>query len=68
MLQRLQDLESIGMAECLLKQPKCNFWNIECTFIDLPVSIPLGVVSLAGANVSGVSKAPTSKYQKELVD
>ena len=37
------------------------------TFIGLPVSIPLDAVSLAGASVSGVATALTSKYQKELV-
>ena len=36
------------------------------TFIGLPVSIPLGVVSLAGASVSGVTTALTKKYQKKL--
>ena len=36
------------------------------TFISLPVSIPLGAVSLAGANVSGVTTALTKKYQKKL--
>ena len=36
------------------------------TFIVLPVSIPLGVVSLAGASVSGVTTALTKKYQKKL--
>ena len=36
------------------------------TFIGLPVSIPLGVVSFAGANISGVATALTSKYQKKL--
>ena len=36
------------------------------TFIDLPVSIPLGAVSLAGVSVSGVATALASKYQKEL--
>ena len=30
------------------------------------MSIPLGVVSLAGASVSGVTTALTSKYQKTL--
>ena len=34
------------------------------TFIGLPVSIPLGAVYLAGANVSGVTT--TKKYQKKL--
>ena len=36
------------------------------TFIGLPVSIPLGAVSLAGAGVSGVAMALTKKYQKKL--
>ena len=36
------------------------------TFIGLPVSIPFGVVSLAGASVSGVATALTKKYQKKL--
>ena len=36
------------------------------TFIGLPVSIPLGVVSLAGASVSGVTTVLTKKYQKKL--
>ena len=36
------------------------------TFIGLPVSIPLGAVSLAGAGVSGVTTALTKKYQKKL--
>ena len=36
------------------------------TFSGLPVSIPLGVVFLAGASVSGVATALTSKYQKKL--
>ena len=31
------------------------------------MSIPLGVVSLAGASVSGVATVLTSKYQKKLV-
>ena len=35
------------------------------TFIGLPVSIPLGAVSLAGASVSGVAMVLTKKYQKE---
>ena len=37
------------------------------TFIGLPVSIPLGMVSLAGASVSGVTMALTKRYQKKLV-
>ena len=37
------------------------------TFISLPVSIPLGVVSLAGANVNGVTAALTKKYQIKLM-
>ena len=36
------------------------------TFIGLPVSIPLGAVSLARASVSGVTTALTEKYQKKL--
>ena len=36
------------------------------TFNGLPVSIPLGAVSLAGASVSGVTTALTKKYQKKL--
>ena len=36
------------------------------TFIGLPLSIPLGAVSLAGASVSEVTTALTSKYQKKL--
>ena len=36
------------------------------TFISLPVSIPLGAISLAGASVSGVTTVLTKKYQKKL--
>ena len=36
------------------------------TLIGLPVSIPLGAVSLAGGGVSGVATALTKKYQKKL--
>ena len=36
------------------------------TFIGLPVSIPLGVISLTGVSVSGVATALTKKYQKKL--
>ena len=36
-------------------------------FIGLPVSIPLGAVSLAGASVNGVATVLTKKYQKKLV-
>ena len=36
------------------------------TFIGLPVSIPLGVVSLTGASASGITSALTKKYQKKL--
>ena len=36
------------------------------TFISLPVSIPLGVVSLAGVSISGVTTVLTKKYQKKL--
>ena len=35
------------------------------TFIGLPVSIPLGAISLAGVSVSGVAMALTKKYQKK---
>ena len=35
--------------------------------IDLPVSIPLGAVSLAGACVSDIATELTKKYQKKLV-
>ena len=37
-----------------------------CTFISLPVSIPLGAISLAGASVNVVATALTKKYQKKL--
>ena len=37
-----------------------------CTFISLPVSIPLGAISLAEESVSGVTTALTKKYQKNL--
>ena len=36
-------------------------------FISLSVSIPLGVISLAGASVSGMAMVLTKKYQKKLV-
>ena len=36
------------------------------TFISLPVSIPLGVVTLAGGSISGVTMAITKKYQNKL--
>ena len=36
------------------------------TFIGLPVSIPLGAISLAGASVNGVTTVLTKKYQKKL--
>ena len=36
------------------------------TFVGLPVSIPLGAVSLAGASVIGVATALTKMYQKKL--
>ena len=36
------------------------------TFSNLPVSIPVGTVSLPGASVSGVATALTKKYQKKL--
>ena len=36
------------------------------TFISLPVSIPLGVVSLTGVSFSGMVTVLTKKYQKKL--
>ena len=36
------------------------------TFIDLPVSIPLGAASMTGAIASGIISALTKKYQKKL--
>ena len=36
------------------------------TFVCLPVSIPLGAISLAGASVSVVTTVLTKKYQKKL--
>ena len=36
------------------------------TFIGLPVSIPLGAVSLAGVSVSAIAMALTKKCQKKL--
>ena len=36
------------------------------TFIGLPVSISLGVISLTGASVSSVATALAKKYQKKL--
>ena len=36
------------------------------TFVGLPVSIPLGAVSLTGASISGVATALTKKYQNKL--
>ena len=37
------------------------------TLISLPVSIPLGALSLAGLSISGMAEALTKKYQKKLV-
>ena len=36
------------------------------TLISLPVSIPLGAISLAGVSINGVATALTKKYQKKL--
>ena len=36
------------------------------TFIGLPVSIPLGAASLAGAIASGIISVLTKKYQQKL--
>ena len=45
-------------------------WNIECENIDyfhlFASKYPIGAVSLAGASVSRVTAALTSKYQKKL--
>ena len=58
------------MAECLFEHSKCDLWNISVTtlstFIGLPVSIPMGAVSLARRRVSGVAITLTKKYQKTL--
>ena len=35
-------------------------------FIGLPISIPLGAISLVGVSVSGVAMALIKKYQKKL--
>ena len=51
---------ALSMATGILSVAMLN------TFISLPVSIPLGAVSLAGASVSGVATSITSKYQKKL--
>ena len=52
----------------LVQQSKCSPWNFKKgDVISLPVSIPLGAVSLAGASVSGMTMVLTSKYQKKLV-
>ena len=36
------------------------------TFVGLPVTIPLGAVSLAGVSVSGMPTVLTKKFQKKL--
>ena len=36
-------------------------------FISLPVSIPLGAVSLAGVSVNGMAMVLNKKYQKKLM-
>ena len=36
------------------------------TFFGLPVSIPLGAISVVGVSLSGVTMALTKKYQKKL--
>ena len=40
--------------------------STSCTFIGLPISMPLGAISLAGASLNGVTTALTKKYQKKL--
>ena len=51
--------------------PKCLFeWSSVATLstlISLPVSIPLGAVSLAGASFSGVAMLLTKTYLKKIV-
>ena len=37
------------------------------TLISLPVSIPLGAISLAGVSINGMATALTKKYQKKLL-
>ena len=37
------------------------------TFIGIPVSIPLGEVSLAGDGISGMATVLTKKYQKRIL-
>ena len=51
------------MAKCLLKRSKRGHWNIECGDSEY---FSLGVISRAGASVSEVTSALTSKYQKKL--
>ena len=64
-------LLGLGMAECLFKQPKHSFWNIECSDTEYvhwsSCEYPLGTVSLTGVSVSGVAMAVTKKYQKNLM-
>ena len=54
----------------LVEWPKHSLWNIECGnaayVFGLPVNIPLGTVSLAGASVSGVAMLLSKNYQKKL--
>ena len=69
-LQVLQDIRLIGMAKRLFKQPKVasriSSVVTLSTFAGLPVSVPLGTVTLAGMRVNGVATALTSKCQKKL--
>ena len=56
------------MASRLFKRPKTGISSVVtlATFIGLPVSIPSGAVSLAGAGISGMPMVLTKKYQKKL--
>ena len=63
------NIGSTDVAKCLFQRIKCSHWNILSGYIEyigLPVSIPLGAISLAGVSVSGVTTALTKKYQKKL--
>ena len=58
------------MAKCLFEQSKVASEILSVatlsTFIGLPVSIPLGVVFVAGVSVIGVAMGLTKKYKKKL--
>ena len=56
----IASLSSLGVASGILSVAMLSM------LISLPVSGPLGAVSLAGASVIGVALALTKKYQKKL--